>query len=311
MPTINIEVKNKAARQTNKSVYVCGNSDFVVVFDFDAEWGEHSTKTARFKYNGVYQEVIFTGNECPMPMITNTVTIHIGVYAGDLHTTTAAVIFAKKSILCGGGTQYVPPDLYTQIMSTFEDISARLDAIEKALENGGGNDDEGGGEDEGDGPDNPVITKLAAPTIYLETVEDPGDDDTGENDANTPAILGLAVLGRTILGDTGGITVRLPAPVIRLETVTDPDEDELLKLTTPAIRIETEVDPGRDEGGGEKLPKLTAPVIQIETEEDPGRDDGGEDGDGENEPPQLAAPVINLETVVLMLDAPAIQLVEG
>lgn len=117
MPTINIEVKNKIARQTNKEVYVCGNSDFVIAFVFDAEWNEYAIKTARFKYNGKYQDIVFTGNECPVPVIQNTGAIDIGVYAGDLHTTTAAVVMAKPSILSGGGVHDEPPkDVYDQIM---------------------------------------------------------------------------------------------------------------------------------------------------------------------------------------------------
>lgn len=117
MPTINIEVKNKIARQTNKEVYVCGNSDFVIAFVFDAEWNEYAIKTARFKYNGKYQDIVFTGNECPVPVIQNTGAIDIGVYAGDLHTTTAAVVMATPSILSGSGVHDDPPkDVYDQLM---------------------------------------------------------------------------------------------------------------------------------------------------------------------------------------------------
>lgn len=117
MPTIKIEVKDKLARQVDREVYVCGNSDFIIDFSFDAEWDAYYTKTARFKYNGSYQEVVFTGNECPVPIISGTNTIQIGVYAGDLHTSTAAVVMARKSILCGDGVHDAPPeDVYNQIM---------------------------------------------------------------------------------------------------------------------------------------------------------------------------------------------------
>lgn len=117
MPTIHIEIRDKLARQIDREVYVCGNSDFTVVFSFDAEWDAYPAKTARFKYNGSYQEVVFTGNECPVPIINDTNTIQIGVYAGDLHTTTAAVIMARKSILCGDGVHDEPPeDVYNQLL---------------------------------------------------------------------------------------------------------------------------------------------------------------------------------------------------
>lgn len=38
MPNINISVKNKIAEVTDKSPFiVCGNSDYVIVFDLDEE----------------------------------------------------------------------------------------------------------------------------------------------------------------------------------------------------------------------------------------------------------------------------------
>lgn len=134
MPTINIEVKNKIARQTSKEAYVCGNSDFVIVFAFDAEWDAYNAKTARLKYNGKYQEVVFMGNECPVPIISNTNNIQIGVYAGDLHTTTPAVVQARKSILCGDGAHEDPPeDVYNQLMELF-DQAVSDEKIEAVIE---------------------------------------------------------------------------------------------------------------------------------------------------------------------------------
>lgn len=134
MPTIKIKVKDKVAKQGDREVYVCGNSDFTVVFSFDTEWDAYTAKTARFKYNGFFQDVVFTGNECPMPIISNTNNIQIGVYAGDLHTTTAASIMARKSILCGDGTHDEPPeDVYNQIMELFE-TAVSDEKIEEVVE---------------------------------------------------------------------------------------------------------------------------------------------------------------------------------
>lgn len=266
MPTINVEVKNKIARQTSKELYVCGNSDFVIAFDFDAEWDAHHTKTARFKYGGSYQEVVFTGNECPMPVISNVNKIQVGVYAGDLQSTTAATILAWKSILCGGGTHEDPPeDVYNQLMEMMNNILARLEA----LENGGGGEpdnpdvpdipdepvvtrlaapviylesDEGG--DDGDDTDDPVIKKLTAPVIRLETVDEPDDGGTDDDSEYTPAILGVAILGRTILGKTDGYEptiTQLTAPSIRIETEDEEEEPTIVQLTAPSIKLETVV----------------------------------------------------------------------
>lgn len=81
---------------------VCGNSDYQVKFTFDEEWAEHEEKTARFIWGGQYFDVDFTGDTCPVPVITNTHIVKVGVYAGDLETTTAAFINCKPSVLCGG-----------------------------------------------------------------------------------------------------------------------------------------------------------------------------------------------------------------
>ena len=116
MPNIQINIKNKVAR-ADRAIIVCDNSDYTAVFDFDAEWDEYTTKTARFVYCGTYTDVVFTGNSCPIPEIHDTRSLTVGVYAGDLHTTTPAYISCVPSILCGNGIPADPtPDVYAQIM---------------------------------------------------------------------------------------------------------------------------------------------------------------------------------------------------
>lgn len=114
---MNITVRNKIATKTDNVAYVCGNSDYVINFDFDSEWDAYDTKTARFARDGQYTDVVFTGNQCNVPVITNTYAFHVGVFAGDLHTTTAARVPCRKSILCGSGAPADPtPDVYDQLM---------------------------------------------------------------------------------------------------------------------------------------------------------------------------------------------------
>lgn len=136
---INVSVTNKVAvnDRPKDAVYVCGNSDFVVHFAFDAEWDAFDTKTARFKYNGTHQDIVFTGNECAVPIIEDAHKIEVGVFAGNLHTTTPAVLIAMKSILCGSGSPAAPSeDVYAQIMERLnsiggaseEDIAAAVEA---------------------------------------------------------------------------------------------------------------------------------------------------------------------------------------
>lgn len=116
MPTIEIEVKNKVARSPAAPI-VCGNGDYEIKFIFDDEWAAHNIKTARFAYNGHYEDVVFDGNKCVAPIIRGATVCAIGVYAGDLHTTTPALVTCHKSILCESGLPAdPPPDVYAQIM---------------------------------------------------------------------------------------------------------------------------------------------------------------------------------------------------
>jgi len=139
--TINVVIRDKIAAASDQVIYVCGNSDFIINFDFDEEWNEFTAKTARFIHNGGFTDVVFEGNQCAVPIISNTHNIKIGVYAGDLRTTTPAYISAKKSILCGGGFPASPvDDVYNQIMDMINGMLARIEALENGGR-GGSNDD--------------------------------------------------------------------------------------------------------------------------------------------------------------------------
>lgn len=116
MPTIKIAVKNKIAASPVEQL-VCGNSDYQIEFAFDEEWDSYPVKTARFIWNGQYADVVFEGNICPAPVISGASVCAIGAFAGDLHTTTPALVTCVKSILCGSGSPAAPaPDVYAQIM---------------------------------------------------------------------------------------------------------------------------------------------------------------------------------------------------
>lgn len=133
MKTIDIVVRDKIAHASRDALYICGNSDFVVAFDFDEEWAEYTTKTARFTWNGQYEDVIFDGNECPVPIISDAHSFKVGVFAGNLRTTTPAYVPAKKSILCDGGVPAdPPPDVYAQIMEKLNEMDSANDAAQLA-----------------------------------------------------------------------------------------------------------------------------------------------------------------------------------
>lgn len=134
--TFEITIRDKIASHMGNNPYVCGNSDFKVVFDFDEEWSAFPNKTARFISGSKYQDVIFSGNECAVPIISNAYNIKVGVFAGELHTTTPAEIPAVRSILCGTGTPVAPSeDVYAQIMDLLNGLNQDIgDAVAKYLE---------------------------------------------------------------------------------------------------------------------------------------------------------------------------------
>ena len=68
---ITIEIKKKIATCLTELPVVCGNSDYECEFIFDEEWNTHHVKTARFRVNGEYTDVVFEGNVCNMPIISD------------------------------------------------------------------------------------------------------------------------------------------------------------------------------------------------------------------------------------------------
>lgn len=123
--TINISVQNKIAA-ADGTVYICGNSDYLAEFDFDREWDQFEYKTARFIFGQSFADVVFSGNVCSVPVIKNVTSFRVGVYAGEISTTTPATVYAKKSILCSGGEPADPTiSVYSQIMAMLNDLNEK------------------------------------------------------------------------------------------------------------------------------------------------------------------------------------------
>lgn len=102
---LHVDVVNKIATyQKRGGCIVCGNSDYYIQFSFDREWDAHDRKTARFIYNGQFIDVDFSKTEdnnlCTVPILSDTTEVEVGVYAGELKTTTSAFIGCYRSILC-------------------------------------------------------------------------------------------------------------------------------------------------------------------------------------------------------------------
>ncbi len=123
---IKITIENKHCTVQGAPVIVCGNSTYTIAFTFDEEWASAEKKTARFSYvrDGVrrYKDVDLTGDKVAMPPVYKTKELQVGVYAGDLVTSTPARIPCKKSIVCDS---CAPDDL---LPGQYEQLRAELRA---------------------------------------------------------------------------------------------------------------------------------------------------------------------------------------
>ena len=100
MKNLRIIVVDKIATYLQRDgEIVCGNSDYQLSFTLDDEWENITTKTARFRWNGENHDVTFTGTACPVPIINDTDSVIVGVFADDI-STTPVIIPCKRSILC-------------------------------------------------------------------------------------------------------------------------------------------------------------------------------------------------------------------
>ena len=136
MPELIIKIKDKIAKPLNNCV-ICNNSDYTVKFIFDEEWEKEPLRIARFIWNKQYVDVQFTGDTCEVPIISKTNNLAIGVYAGDLRTTTPAILTCYTSILCEDVIEHsVTPSEYEEIMKLLNaqatDIAA-LKAVDKRI----------------------------------------------------------------------------------------------------------------------------------------------------------------------------------
>lgn len=157
MIVIHVNVRDRIATCPVETVYVSGNTlDCQVQFHFDREWDNYDPKTARFIYDGNrMQERIFYGDVIEgMPSITNTNTLEIGVYAGDLIVSSRALINVVYGTLDGSPVREDPEeDVYNQIITLLDGMDEKIgnlddleteakdsivDAINEAAQSGGG-----------------------------------------------------------------------------------------------------------------------------------------------------------------------------
>lgn len=123
-----VTIKDKIAEYMSSEKMICYNSDYILQFTFDAEWDSYTQKTAQIRYfstnkGWVKHDIIFTGMECNVPVIPNANVVYVGVYAGDIRTTTEAEISCRPSVLSYDGAPVNPPDdVYNQIMQKLNEL---------------------------------------------------------------------------------------------------------------------------------------------------------------------------------------------
>lgn len=190
---IKINVTNKRAVLVGSPVIVCGNSGYTLEFTFDAEWSAESVRTARFVYvrdgSVQYQDVVFSGTTAQVPVLANIKEVRVGVFAGDLHTSTPALIPCEKSIRCGTGAPEDPtPSQYDQIMALLSE-----DVVPHAAQHRAGGSDPLTAADVG-----------ARPNTWMPTAADVG----ARPNTWTPTAADVGAVNKAGDTMTGGLTIK-------------------------------------------------------------------------------------------------------
>lgn len=151
MADIKITVQGKVAQAPPDAVIVGDNSDYTLTFDFDDTWQGVAPKTARYVWtrgNDTYRhdEPIVDGTAA-VPLLHGVRLVAVGVFAGDLQTTTPAVISVEPSILDGDTiVDETDPVVWARILGmigdldalTTEDKSSLVGALNEVVARGSG-----------------------------------------------------------------------------------------------------------------------------------------------------------------------------
>ena len=123
MTEIGITVRNCIPEKDPNLSLVCGNSDYAVVFGFDAPWDAYEVKAARFVWFDqklqklMYSEQLFEGNTVRIPAFYRTDLLLVGVYAGDALASAPAVFPCSGCITDDDPVHDAPPpDIYAQML---------------------------------------------------------------------------------------------------------------------------------------------------------------------------------------------------
>lgn len=125
MDTIDLRVykRNLRFKKDSKKSVIAWNTDYIVNFEFDEEWEDPKTIRIVNDKDDVICDKLFEGNTVELPKISNTSYIGIGIFCGDLKSTTPLMLSCDKSILDFEGEPLPPSeDVYIQILNSFNSL---------------------------------------------------------------------------------------------------------------------------------------------------------------------------------------------
>ena len=131
MNEVIIKVVNKVATNATPNVpIVCGNSTYNVTFDFDEEWAAEDTRVARFVFykgrKSYFKEQTFSGNTVNVPILSGIDYVLVGVYSGELSTTTPARVICRRSILCDSAEEQIGEDQKKTLQTQIADLGNQI-----------------------------------------------------------------------------------------------------------------------------------------------------------------------------------------
>lgn len=125
MDSIVIRVRNRIAQLMTDSYIVCGNSDYQITLDLDAEWSDLGTITVKFAFRDRccarhIIDVEADGTTCSVPVLEDVDAVEVGIYAGNIRTSTPARIQCARCITDGDQEQAVPEfDFYNTMLEAW------------------------------------------------------------------------------------------------------------------------------------------------------------------------------------------------
>lgn len=127
-------IKNKIIQLDKETIPideppVSYNKGYEAHFIFDEEW-DGLVKTARFVNGNKHIDVVLENDSCEFPIDIMGAVVEVGVFAGDLKSTTSSYVIFLPSILEHFGIPAdPPPEIYMQIIRMLQEIKDKSSSI--------------------------------------------------------------------------------------------------------------------------------------------------------------------------------------